>query len=272
MIEALTSSQRAALDELVEITAAKLAAEHLSYLRVTPRVVPLLTGPTGVGKSFLAKRLARHLGAEFIRVEFESWIPNGASHATPTMRGIELVLREEKPLVVFIDEIDKVTDSRSSWSLGIQAEVWALLDRAVETPRLTVVCAGTWQSEHDRRSPGFVTQEHEIAFGGIPKELRHRFSHAILLRYPTAAETAEIYESSGLNKLAASVGVTLYPDQHNWTGGMRSIERLCTDLLIRRGRNSAAGRERTLALLKKFTSPASRESIDRVLANQHSMN
>ena len=80
---------------------------------------------------------------------------------------------------------------------------------------------------------GFRREKPSISFGGIPKELLHRFSHTLPVSYPEPSETEEIYHASGITKMAEELGVTLDPEAHDWTGGMRSIERICTDLAVR---------------------------------------
>jgi len=262
----LPRAQQEAFDQLLALAKLKMGEYCIPELKITPRVVPLIAGPTGAGKSYLAQRLAKVLGVTCIKVEFENWIPEGASNATPTIRSIDAALCGDEKLLVLIDEADKISNAKHTWSLSVQAEIWALLDRAVRTPSLLVICAGTWQSEHDRRSLGFVSQEHSIGYDGVPKEFRHRFSHVFLLGYPTPEETARIFESTGLNALAAKVGVTLDPAMHNWTGGMRSLERLCTDLMLKRAAQAAVTHARIMEMVRKLTKPATAESIRLALA------
>ena len=253
MQEFIPCTQRIVLDRLVEMGRAKFRAGWIQGLHVRPRIIPLLYGPTGAGKTFLARHAAQILEARFVKVEVANWIPVGARDCTFTVTEISNALSGDGNLVLLIDEIDKLVQVGHNWDRSIQAEVYAQLDLAVSTDRLLVIGAGTWQHEHGRRTPGFGHKERGVEFGGIPKELLHRFSHPMAVAYPSLAETKDIYIRTGIQKLADEVGVTLDPELHDWTGGMRSIERVCTDLVLQRKDNSEA----TLELLRSLIKPRS---------------
>lgn len=250
----LPRSQKAVFHQLIELARAKLNSVAIDGLLIQPRIIPLLHGPTGAGKTFLAELTAKELGARFQKVEIANWIPTGARDAEPTVKTIRELLLEESPLVLFIDEVDKFVTDSSTWARSVQAEVWATLDLSSRTPQLLIIGAGTWQDEHDKRRLGF-SGERAPTLGGIPKELLHRFSHVFAVSYPDSSELGEIFRASGLQKLADEAGVALRPELHDWTGGMRSVERVCTELLLARNRRLAAGKQRTLEVLNRHLRP-----------------
>jgi len=55
----------------------------------------------------------------------------------------------------------------------------------------------------------------------------------IVLHYPSAEETKELFDLFGLSALAIEVGRKLDPSSHDWRkGGMRTLECLAAELLV----------------------------------------
>lgn len=270
----LTRSQAAAHQRLKSMGALFFkTASCAGALR--PRFMPLLLGPTGVGKSSLLKRIADELGAKFLRLSGGEWIPVGAKDSRATVLTILDLLAANNRVVVMIDELDKITsDTGTSWSRSVQNEMFAVLDRALpvdayakaeripeplvdelrsKTVKGLFVCAaGTWQHLLDSPSrAGFGVQEdqsHGEIFARVlkdrvvPKELLMRFTlPPIVLEYPSQAETQQLYDDLGISRLAKAAGSALNPATHDWTrGGMRSLENLSAELLIRIHERGAA--------------------------------
>lgn len=253
----LNRSQKSAFDQLIALGRLKFSAVPHPNLRIRPRILPLLYGPTGAGKSFLAEHLAVDLAAHFLRVEIANWIPVGARDAEYTTATVRNALAKFDRLILFIDELDKLSLDSSSWNRSVQAEVWATLDLSIRTDHFLILGAGTWQHEHDRRSVGFGNQKQRIEFGRVPKELLLRFSHFFALAYPCPVETAEIFRACGIQQLADEMGYPLESTKHDWTGGMRSIERLCTTLLLAQAERNAGQVQRTMELLRNAIRPFS---------------
>lgn len=174
-----------------------------------------MMGPTGTGKTTLAKQLAHRFGAEIVHVSYGSWIVAGAHDENPTLQMIMRRAASARFVVLFIDEIDKFLLAGSqgdSWTIGTRCELWSVLDRALPwaslathpklrpdlpesmcTPealeghfnsRVFIVGAGTWQHLHRPKSAvGFGPTEgpEEIDAtmlnqrAGVPEEVIRRF-------------------------------------------------------------------------------------------------
>lgn len=194
-------------------------------------------------------------------------MPRGSRDGVPTLRRILNACATADRVVVVADEVDKCSgETSSSWSRGVLGELYSLLDRelpvqeylqAAENRSLSVeqlkervaaiwiIGIGTWQTlwQH-RKSMGFVAHRADVLpsivepirkSGVIPDELLLRFAWPpVAVPYPTARETADLFERSGLNALAARAGVVLRPHEHDWhEGGMRSLETLVTELTLK---------------------------------------
>jgi len=261
----LTVAQTEALARLIALGELHYRGDSMG-LSLSFRCQPLIVGPTGTGKTALARRVAAHFGAELIRVSPGEWVPRGVRDTIPTLSLILQACASAEKVVVVIDEIDKCSgETSTSWSRGVLAEVYSVLDRDLpaadflqanpavglsvaqlrqRAAAIWIVGIGTWQSLWQRRNTvGFSAhrsgEQPSILDAirktqAIPDELLLRFAWPpIEVPYPPPAETAAIFADSGLNDLAALAGVVLRPDTHDWTaGGMRSLETLATDLAL----------------------------------------
>ena len=253
-----TKSHQSAHDVL--ITLGHLFFQKASYdLPIKPRLMPLVVGPTGVGKSFLVEQVAGELNARYFKVTRGDWIPQGARTNRPTVfQIIDHVLRNKRVLL-HIDELDKfqIDFSEGDWSASIGSDLWNVLDGKyqfdeyirgyhggeanVPTPEvlanaigssLWIVGSGTWQDifVQSRRgaTAGFggssmaqpVNADSISGAGVIPEELLYRFnSDLIFLGYPSIDETVQILTNTGLSSFARDLGVTITPSEIDWTKG-----------------------------------------------------
>ncbi len=86
----------------------------LADIGLTPHVGALLYGPSGTGKTLLAKALANECGVNFIAVDgpevFSKWL----GESEEGVRQIFRIARQVAPTVVFFDQLDAITPIRGS--------------------------------------------------------------------------------------------------------------------------------------------------------------
>jgi len=265
-----TLSQQAALQRLTTMATLYFSSKSSGGLR--PRFAPLLIGPTGSGKTAVVERVANKLKAHLMRVTVSEWTPNGAREETsPTLRTLVATLLEHDRVVLFIDELDKLSDSSGTWNRSCLCEIFNVLERDLPThftknktdqerlsvktrDRLWIVGAGTWshlQPSHANTRPmGFSSPAPRVPQStipttdiveralkdGFPVELLGRFHNVpFFLNYPDEHETAEILEHLGLVKLAKDTGRFNQIQDFTWRPfGLRNLESLFADLLVAR--------------------------------------
>ncbi|VDO95482.1 unnamed protein product [Schistosoma curassoni] len=86
-----------------------------------PRGV-LMYGPPGCGKTMLAKAVAHHTTAAFIRVVGSEFVQKYLGEGPRMVRDVFRLAKENAPAIIFIDEIDAIATKRfdaqtgGSWS------------------------------------------------------------------------------------------------------------------------------------------------------------
>lgn len=261
----LTRSQRAAFARALALAELFFEEDRVQLL-LKPKCFALLAGPTGAGKSAIARRLAEKLGAHFLHFSYGGWLPQGVGKDyQPTSYKILAAAAEHERVVVFIDEFDKLGDqySSSEWHRSVMSDFYLLLDGAwpipayrrhskvedkdadPQTERIYIMAAGTWQSVT-------ATPKSRIGFGGpgqensiesliretqaIPAELLARFHRdIILLSYPTPDEIPSLLDAYGLTELAAQAGERIDPKSVDFSkGGMRVFEAMASNYLLKK--------------------------------------
>ncbi|KAG9390645.1 26S proteasome subunit P45 [Carpediemonas membranifera] len=91
-----------------------------------PRGV-LLHGPPGTGKTMLAKAVAHHTNAAFIRVNGSDFVQKYLGDGPRMVRDVFRLARESSPSIVFIDEIDSIATKRFDANTGGDREVQRIL-------------------------------------------------------------------------------------------------------------------------------------------------
>src|SRR5215208_1246893 len=74
----------------------------------------LLHGPPGTGKTLLAKAVAKESGAKFFAQSASSFVEMFAGLGAARIRRLFQIARDNRPAIVFIDEIDAVGGERGS--------------------------------------------------------------------------------------------------------------------------------------------------------------
>merc|ERR1711909_99187 len=91
-----------------------------------PRGV-LMYGPPGCGKTMLAKAVAHHTAASFIRVVGSEFVQKYLGEGPRMVRDVFRLARENSPCIVFIDEIDAIATKRFDAQTGADREVQRIL-------------------------------------------------------------------------------------------------------------------------------------------------
>eukprot|EP01027_Heterolobosea_sp_BB2_P000706 GEZU01001040.1.p1 GENE.GEZU01001040.1~~GEZU01001040.1.p1 ORF type:complete len:420 (+),score=135.10 GEZU01001040.1:103-1362(+) len=91
-----------------------------------PRGV-LLYGPPGTGKTMLAKAVAHHTTASFIRVVGSEFVQKYLGEGPRMVRDVFRLARENSPCIVFIDEVDSIATKRFDAQTGADREVQRIL-------------------------------------------------------------------------------------------------------------------------------------------------
>merc|ERR1711909_186208 len=91
-----------------------------------PRGV-LMFGPPGCGKTMLAKAVAHHTTAAFIRVVGSEFVQKYLGEGPRMVRDVFRLAKENSPAIIFIDEIDAIATKRFDAQTGADREVQRIL-------------------------------------------------------------------------------------------------------------------------------------------------
>lgn len=127
----LSPQQHTALQTLLPV--ARIATSGIrSGLPVLPRTHTLLIGPSGSGKSFLARALGQKLGLPVLVINVATWVITAAKSEPWTISTIAEWI-DRLPLgggVLALDEIDKL-QSAAEWTRYVRLEIHDLLDGVI---------------------------------------------------------------------------------------------------------------------------------------------
>lgn len=118
------------------------------FLGIDPPRGVLLYGPPGCGKTMLAKAVANHTTASFIRVVGSEFVQKYLGEGPRMVRDLFRLAKQNSPAVIFIDEIDAIATKRFDAQTGADREVQRILlellnqmDGFDETTNIKVIMA-----------------------------------------------------------------------------------------------------------------------------------
>ncbi|TDG49208.1 hypothetical protein AWZ03_004297 [Drosophila navojoa] len=138
--------QKQEIREAVELP---LTHAHLyKQIGIDPPRGVLLYGPPGCGKTMLAKAVANHTTASFIRVVGSEFVQKYLGEGPRMVRDLFRLAKQNAPSVIFIDEIDAIATKRFDAQTGADREVQRILlellnqmDGFDETTNIKVIMA-----------------------------------------------------------------------------------------------------------------------------------
>jgi len=110
--------------------AVELPLTHIDLYRqigIDPPRGVLMYGPPGCGKTMLAKAVAAHTTASFIRVVGSEFVQKYLGEGPRMVRDVFRLAKENSPAIIFIDEIDAIATKRFDAQTGADREVQRIL-------------------------------------------------------------------------------------------------------------------------------------------------
>ncbi|VDP14923.1 unnamed protein product, partial [Soboliphyme baturini] len=101
--------------------------ELYQQIGIDPPQGVLLYGPPGCGKTMLAKAVAHHTTASFIRVVGSEFVQKYLGEGPRMVRDVFRLAKENAPSIIFIDEIDAIATKRFDAQTGADREVQRIL-------------------------------------------------------------------------------------------------------------------------------------------------
>lgn len=124
--------QKPVFDRLCSIARACLYVDRKSITALKLRANFLILGPTGTGKTFLAKEVAREMQVPFLSIAVSDWIILGGNTRGSSITWQNIVKfikknQKKKGAIIFIDELDKCHHD-SNWNSFLRSEIFSLCD------------------------------------------------------------------------------------------------------------------------------------------------
>jgi proteasome regulatory subunit len=112
------------IDEVREaVELPMLKPELFEKVGIEPPKGVLLYGPPGTGKTLLAKAVARHTSATFIRVVGSEFVQKYIGEGARLVREVFQLAKEKAPSIIFIDELDAIAARRTTSDTSGDREV-----------------------------------------------------------------------------------------------------------------------------------------------------
>lgn len=102
--------QKQEMREAIELPLTQF--ELYQQIGIDPPRGVLMYGPPGTGKTMMAKAVAHHTTASFIRVVGSEFVQKYLGEGPRMVRDVFRMARENSPSIIFIDEIDAIATKR----------------------------------------------------------------------------------------------------------------------------------------------------------------
>ncbi|KAI4968397.1 hypothetical protein ZWY2020_058052 [Hordeum vulgare] len=155
-----------------------------------PRGV-LLYGPPGTGKTMLAKAVAHHTTAAFIRVVGSEFVQKYLGEGPRMVRDVFRLAKENAPAIIFIDEVDAIATARFDAQTGADREVQRILmellnqmdgfDQTVNVKKRLVfqVCTAKMNLSDEVDLEDYVSRPDKISAADITAICQEAGMHAV---------------------------------------------------------------------------------------------
>lgn len=150
--------QKQEIREAVELPLTQF--ELYKSIGIDPPRGVLLYGPPGCGKTMLAKAVAHHTTANFIRVVGSEFVQKYLGEGPRMVRDVFRLAKENSPAIIFIDEVDAIATKRFDAQTGADREVQRILlellnqmDGFDQTTNVKVIMA---TNRHDTLDPALL--------------------------------------------------------------------------------------------------------------------
>ncbi|KAK6228426.1 hypothetical protein SCA6_000766 [Theobroma cacao] len=138
-----------------------------------PRGV-LLYGPPGTGKTMLAKAVANHTTAAFIRVVGSEFVQKYLGEGPRMVRDVFRLAKENAPAIIFIDEVDAIATARFDAQTGADREVQRILMEL-----LNQVCTAKMNLSDEVDLEDYVSRPDKISAAEIAAICQEAGMHAV---------------------------------------------------------------------------------------------
>lgn len=117
--------QKQEIKEAVELPLTQ--ADLYEQIGIDPPRGVLLYGPPGTGKTMLAKAVAHHTTASFIRVVGSEFVQKYLGEGPRMVRDVFRLAKQNSPSIIFVDEVDAIATARFDAQTGADREVQRIL-------------------------------------------------------------------------------------------------------------------------------------------------